>query len=314
MVMKLFRKMPGYRGMRDFVRRHYHGLWLNPFIRFAPPGHFYSPLPDEKFVHAHQEKLFDRRVREIPGIEINEAGQLALVNALSAYYAEMPFTGKNEGKLRYSFANSFFCHGDAIMLYSMLRHLRPRRVVEVGSGFSSAVMLDTSDLFLAGEVEFTFIEPYPQRLFSLLGDQDRVRHRVVQDIVQNVDIGTFTSLDAGDFLFIDSSHVAKIGSDVVHLLTNILPRLKDGVVIHIHDIFWPFEYPESWLREGRAWNENYMLKAFLQFNASFRILLFNSYLGIHHRPAMERCLPLFMQNMGGSLWMEKRSPEHSLRS
>ena len=115
----------------------------------------------------------------------------------------------------------------------------------------------------------------------------------------------FTSLGAADVLFIDSSHVAKVGSDVVLLVTSVLPRLRKGVVIHFHDIFWPFEYPEDWIRGGRAWNEDYILKAFLQFNNSFRVLFFNSYIAAHHGAAAERQLPLFMKNPGGGIWIEK---------
>ena len=106
-------------------------------------------------------------------------------------------------------------------------------------------------------------------------------------------------------LFIDSSHVAKVGSDVVHLVTSVLPRLRNGVLIHFHDVFWPFEYPEAWIRAGRAWNEDYLLKAFLQFNAAFKVLFFNSYIAAHHRAIAERHLPLFMKNPGGGLWIEK---------
>jgi predicted O-methyltransferase YrrM len=295
--------IPGY----GALRRHYHRHWSNPFLRFAPPGHFYSPLPDPRFVDLRKARLFDRQIRDIPGIDINTEKQLALVDALSKYYAELPFSEESTIGLRYFFRNSFFCHGDAIILYSMLRHFRPRKVVEVGSGFSSAVMLDTNDLFLSREIEFTFVEPYPERLLSLLSDEDRNRHSIEVRIVQDVETERFAALDARDILFIDSSHVAKIGSDVVHLLTDVLPRLKDGVIVHFHDVFWPFEYPEEWITEGRAWNESYILKAFLQFNASFRILLFNSYLGMHHRGTMEQRLPLFMRNTGGSLWIEKTS-------
>ena len=123
--------------------------------------------------------------------------------------------------------------------------------------------------------------------------------------VQDVSPEHFQSLEANDVLFIDSSHVMKVGSDVVYLLSDVLPSLKRGVVVHFHDIFWPFEYPESWLLDGRAWNEAYGLKAFLQFNSSFEIVFFNSYLSVHHRNILERHLPLFLRNPGGSLWLRK---------
>jgi len=126
-------------------------------------------------------------------------------------------------------------------------------------------------------------------------------------MAQHVPRAIYTELKNNDILFIDSSHVAKVGSDVVFLLTDILPILHRGVIVHIHDIYWPFEYPEDWVLSGRAWNEAYLVKAFLQFNSSFEILLFNSYLTIHHQGIMKQLLPLFMPNGGSSLWIRKTS-------
>lgn len=299
------KRIPGYRRLRDAVRRRYDRYGDNPFLDFAPPGHFYSPLPDLVLVHRHRATLFDRQVTSIPGIDPEAESQLALLDEFSSYYDELPFRDEPGPGLRYYFQNPWFSYGDAIVLYSMLRHRRPRRVIEVGSGFSSAVMLDTNDRFLAREIAFTLVEPYPERLLSLLSDEDRQRCEIIVEDVQAVPLERFAALKANDILFVDSSHVAKIGSDVVHLLTNILPALTKGVVVHFHDTFWPFEYPEEWIREGKAWNENYVLKAFLQFNAKFKILFFNSYLAIHHRDAVQRTLPLFLKNTGGSLWLEK---------
>lgn len=272
----------------------------SPFLVFASPGHFYSPIPDMGFIDRHKGRLFDRTAVDIPGIDNNVAAQLALVEAFAKF--EMPFKEQKDG-LRYYFANPYFGHPDAIALYAMLRHYKPQRVIEVGSGFSSALMLDTNELFLSESICFTFIEPFPERLRSLLRTGDS--HLIIEDMVQNVPWETFGALQANDILFIDSSHVGKIGSDVTYLLTDVLPRLNPGVLVHFHDVFWPFEYPEEWLREGRAWNELYLLKAFLQFNSAFKILLFNSYLGIHHASTLERHLPGFMKSAGGSLWLQK---------
>jgi predicted O-methyltransferase YrrM len=188
-------------------------------------------------------------------------------------------------------------------LYGLLRHFRPRRVIEVGSGYSSAVMLDTVEQFLENRTSFTFIEPNPERLLSLLRPSDIDRVTLHATPVQSVRSDTFSVLQANDILFIDSSHVAKAGSDVVYLLNTIVPSLNPGVVVHIHDIFWPFEYPAEWLREGRAWNEIYMVRAFLQFNGAFRILLFNAYLAARYRDRLQACCPLALRNPGGSLWL-----------
>jgi len=276
-------------------------------LKFASPGHYYSPIPDLELVNRARRSIFDDQVRAIPGIDNNEAAQLALLDDFSRYNDEIPFKDTSSPGFRYYYQNPFFSYGDAFILYSMLRHFRPKRTVEVGSGFSSALMLDTNDAFLSRECHFTFIEPYPDRLLSLMEGQDAERHRVISTPVQEAGLEVFADLGSRDILFIDSTHVAKIGSDVVHLLTHVLPSLKSGVIIHFHDVFWPFEYPEELIRMGVAWNESYVLKAFLQFNSQFRILFFNSYLAIHHRPLLESKVPLFLKNTGGSLWIEKIS-------
>ena len=120
----------------------------------------------------------------------------------------------------------------------------------------------------------TFIEPFPDRLRRILRSGDE-RHTLLTMPVQDVPLRHFTGLETNDILFIDSSHVVKIGSDVNWLLTNVLPALNRGVIVHIHDIFWPFGYPDAWLVEGRAWNEVYVVQAFLQFNSAFDVLWFS---------------------------------------
>src|SRR5215468_816860 len=143
-----------------------------PALRFAPPGHFYSPLPDLEDVARRGAELFRSSV-SIPGVELNEAAQLALLERFRGFYAEQPFTAGPSSARRYHFDNPMYSYSDALFLYFMLRHLQPRRVIEVGSGYSSCVTLDTSEQFLQGSVKCTFIEPYPDRLFGLLRPGDR---------------------------------------------------------------------------------------------------------------------------------------------
>jgi predicted O-methyltransferase YrrM len=299
--------VPGFRVLSGALRRRYDQFGSNQFLLFAPPGHFYSPLPNMLEMDRNRTTLFDCDVKNIPGIDNHEEDQLALLEKFSTYYGELPFGDQKATGRRYYFQNGFFCHADAIALYSLMRHYQPRRIIEVGSGFSSAVMLDTNELFLDDRTACTFVEPYPERLLSLMSEDDKNRHEIIMDRIQNVPLDRFDALQARDILFIDSSHVVKVGSDVVHLLTNVLPRLNKGVLVHFHDIFWPFEYPEQWIREGRAWNECYVLQAFLQFNETFRIRFFNSYLAIHHGEKLEQMLPLSLKNTGGSIWIEKTS-------
>lgn len=278
---------------------------MNPFLQFAPPGHFYSPIPDLNFVQRHSSKLFERDTRDVPGVPLHADEQRDLIAKFGCFYSDIPFAAKRSGELRYYFDNAYFSYGDAITLYSMLRCFRPQRVIEIGSGYSSAVMLDTNDRFLGGTVECVFIDPHPERFQSLLNAPDGARHQLIVADVQDVSLDHFQALEPNDVLFIDSSHVVRIGSDVVFLLSLVLPALKRGVLVHFHDVFWPFEYPQEWVLDGRAWNEAYALKAFLQFNSSFEILFFNSYLGVHHKDALLRHLPLFLRNPGGSIWLRK---------
>ena len=180
-----------------------------------------------------------------------------------------------------------------------------KRIVGVGSGFSSAVMLDTFDALGSEDYKITFIEPYPERLQSLVkigADSRLVLH---QEFLQKVNVDLFNSLEPGDLLFIDSSHVLKYRSDLHFILFNILPLLKPGVIVHFHDIFHQFEYPSDWLKEGRYWNECYFLRAFLSGNKEWKILLFNDYANRIFSEKIQDRMPLCQKNFGGSLYIEK---------
>jgi len=287
--------------VRGAVRRRFVPLALNPFLQYAPPGHFYSPIPDA----SARSQAFDASITSVAGVNLRVDQQVALLAEFARFMPEMPFRDQASDGLRFGFANSYFSYSDGTVLYGMLRQYRPRRIIEVGSGYSSAVMLDTADRF-GLDLTCTFIEPYPKnRLLGLLTQADRAKHRIITDGVQDVPLDTFDALQANDILFIDSSHVGKLGSDVLHLLTHVLPRLKPGVLIHVHDIFWPFDYPNEWVREGRAWNEAYLLRAFLQFNDAFAIRLFTSYLHVHHRDALERYVPVVLHGHGGSMYIQR---------
>ena len=187
----------------------------------------------------------------------------------------------------------------------MIRYLKPKQIIEVGSGFSSSVMLDTNQMFFNNEINLTFIEPYPERLYNLLKEEDKKNTEIIVDFVQNIDVTVFEQLNEGDILFIDSTHVIKTGSDVHFILFEILPKLKKGVYIHFHDIFYPFEYPKEWVYKGRNWNEDYFLRAFLMYNTEFEIELFSHYLHTHHKEVFEQ-MPLCYKNEGGNLWIRKK--------
>ncbi len=280
---------------------------LARYRTWRPPGHFYSPVPDPDEIAKRAYALFDTDLRDLPGVASRVPEQVALCDALAAYYADQPWAAERLPGRRYGFDNDQFSYADALFLHGMMRHVRPKRVVEVGSGHSSAAMLDTADLFLDGAVEFTFIDPYPERLRGLLRPEDDARVTVIEAPVQDVPLDVFAPLEADDILFIDSTHVCKTGSDVNHLVFEVVPRVAPGVYVHFHDVHYPFEYPREWVAEGRAWNEAYLLRAFLQFNEAFEIVAMNTALERFRTDWFREHMPLCLENPGGSLWIRRRS-------
>jgi Methyltransferase domain len=272
---------------------------------WVPPGHFYSPIVDIDELSRRRSKVFDRS-QWPTGVDVREDAQRALLDRLAVHYRKLPFTAEKQDGLRYQYENGNFSYGDAIILACMLMELRPKRVLEIGSGYSSCVTMDTNELFLGGETVVSFVEPYPDLLFSLMKPGDREKYTVIATPVQDLDLTVVDQLSEGDVLFIDSTHVSKAGSDVHFEFFHIFPRLKPGVFIHIHDVPWPFEYPEAWFfDENRSWNEVYLLRAFLTGNAEYEIVFFNDFMARHHAAAFATSMPLFLKNSGGSLWLRK---------
>ncbi len=277
-----------------------------PFLTFSPPGHFYSPVPDLAGIEAQAERLFAAS-RELPGIDLRAGEQLELFKTLAALAREAPLENQlratSATSARFRLDNPNYGVGDASILQAMLRHLRPVRYLEVGSGYTTALALDTNERYLGGAMALTAVEPYPELLRGVTRPGDRVE--VLAEPVQSVPLERFRSLGAGDVLFVDCSHVLKTGSDVQHLYTNVLPVLAPGVYVHVHDIFWPFEYLRHWVEAGRAWNEAYLLHAFLLFNDAFEIVLWNHYLALVHRDVVEAELPQMLETPGGAIWLRR---------
>jgi len=283
------------------------------FIENATLGHYYSPIPDMSEIRANADIIFDKSAKEIPGIIINESKQLDLVDKFVSVCGDIHFTEQNNENDRYFFDNGYFSYGDGVSLYSIMRLFKPRRIVEVGSGYSSAAMLDIGDRYFENEIEYTFIEPYPDRLLSLINAEDKKRITIYSKPVQEVPLDVYKQLNSNDILFIDSSHVAKVHSDVLHILFRILPSLSNGVLVHFHDVLWPFEYPEIWFDQGRAWNEAYVLRAFLSYNNAYEIVYFNSFMERHYGEMLQNKLPLMMKTPSShitpgnsSLWIRKK--------
>ena len=205
-------------------------------------------------------------------------------------------------------ANGVFELADGAVYYSMLTTLRPKHIVEVGSGFSSAIALDVRDQELH-DLQLTFIDPNPTRLDKLLNEKDHTQITMHKDLVQNVPIEVFDVLEKDDVLFIDSTHVIGKGSDVNWLFFQVLPRLRPGVIVHLHDIFFPFEYPDAWA--DWPFNEIYLLRAFLSYNDMFQIIFFNSWFWREHTDIVSRYLPEGARAKPGSIWLRKATSSRS---
>src|SRR5690606_28292209 len=235
----------------------YLGKHLHQYVQFKknacyPAGHYHSPIVEVDEIRKCRDTIWpEEYLDSVAGIDLNTDAQLKLVGELAAYYGEMPFGREKQPGLRYHFENRFYSYTDAIFLYAMIRHYKPTQIIEAGAGFSSAVMLYTNEFFFDNQISMTFIEPHTERLKTFLTDKDHGSTTIFRQPVQSVPVEIFEELKTGDILLIDSSHVAKTGSDVNYVLFDVLPRLKSGVLVHFHDIFYPFEYPRDWVFSGR---------------------------------------------------------------
>jgi predicted O-methyltransferase YrrM len=269
-----------------------------------PPGHYYSPIPDPADLLRRQEQLWAPR-SSLAGVDVRESEQLMLLQQMRPHLTQVDYPVEAPAQPgRYYYMNGMFPVLDAEFLFGMLSVLRPARVVEVGSGYSSLVIADANRRVLGGAVDVTCIEPYP-RDFLVAGVAGITR--LLPTRLEETDPTLFEQLEAGDVLFVDSSHVAKAGSDVNFLFFDVLPRLKPGVYVHLHDIFLPDEYPREWvLEEGRSWNEQYLLHAFLQYNVAWEVVWMAHYMLSRHGEAVgavfPRCPAL---GRGGSFWMRR---------
>jgi hypothetical protein len=273
---------------------------------FVPAGHFYSPIVDQDFVSARRDAIYTTAPRA-DGVDLNEPEQLKFLSDIAKTATWLPFQREKIDGLRYYYENGAFLYGDAIAYASMLDKHRPSRIMEVGSGFSSALALDVIDRIDGYDPEIHFIDPYPQLVQQLVGDHERDKVKITGAFIQDVDPTVFDVLEAGDFYFMDTTHIVKTGSDVLHHFEKILPRLKSGVIIHLHDIFFPFEYPPSWIFDMKlSWNEIYYFRAFMVNNPEYEILYFNSFMQQMHLDRVLAASPLFNFNAGASIWFRKK--------
>jgi len=266
------------------------------------PIHYYEPLPDFREIAPADTT----RRRPPTGSEFNIASHLALMTRLSQSYGAEVRALPDEG---YNFNNAFFDGLDAATYYALIRDLKPRRIVEIGSGFStrlaSRAMERNRAEGSAGEI--VCVEPFPEPRLT----DAKLPITLIEERVQRVGFDVFDSLQANDVLFIDSSHVATFGSDVCREFLEIVPRLRRGVWVQVHDIFFPKDYPPEWvLEQRRVWNEQYVLEAFLAFNAAFTPACSVHWLWSEHRDEMREMWSPAIVDAGGtqgpsSFWMTR---------
>jgi Methyltransferase domain len=255
------------------------------------PIHYYEPLPD--FGAITREQITRRR--SFPGIDFRWNDQLALLNDLAAYRDEL-------SAIKFDFENDYFSGFDAAVYYSLIRHLMPQRIIEIGGGHSTQI---AGKALAANEKgKLSCIEPYPEERLLAAGPGIDV----IQKRVEEIDVDFFSCLEANDILFIDSSHTVKFGSDVCYEFLEVLPCLKRGVWVHVHDIFFPHDYPAEWLMKRRlALNEQYLLEAFLSFSSTFTPQLANYWICLEHLDDATRLWPnaLPPNHRASSFWMKR---------
>ncbi len=295
-VARLARILPGLvRGPHApevFRRLEAAGVHLTPV-------HFYQPIPDTR---ALPDALW-RRETALPGIDLNVRGQIRLLRELARFrpeYDRIPHTPTGDPQV-FHLTNGAFEGTDALAYYAMIRRFRPRTVIEVGAGHSTRLAALAARR--NGRTKLHCIEPFPKPFLRGLPGLSRLIDRPVQE----VGLRPFLALRRNDILFIDSSHVSRIGSDVNFLFLEVLPRLRPGVLVHVHDIFLPGDYPRDWvLGEHRFWNEQYLLQAFLTFNRGYEVMLANAWLGRRHQSLLRKVFPKSAPWWGGgSFWLRR---------
>lgn len=233
---------------------------------------------------------------------------MALLEDLGPHLAEFRQALVEEKGFRLD--NGTYESVDAETLYGTLRHVKPARVVELGSGTSSHII---AAALQRNEVEgraseYRAFDPYPWEATEL-GPAEGVQ--VAPLGATEVPLETFHSLESGDVLFVDTTHTVKTGGDVPHLFSRVVPILAPGVLVHFHDIFLPYEYPRDWVVDKRlAWAEQYLLQAFLAFNAAFEVALPVHALARSRPGDVRRLIPSFRPEAvnPGAFWIRRREP------
>ena len=330
MLRRVFQKTPNERQIevaedlvrkeataQQFIRRvmSMKSATANHFVyTHTHSGHYYSPVVDTDLVGGYVKANRTSGASGVPGVEMSLEAMEAFWRRNQKTIAETPFPNEKDDQHRYSFLGGPYGFGDGTTLRAMIADLRPKRIIEIGSGYSTACMLDAADEFGLDDLRITCVEPFPARLKSVLkpGDMDRIE--IIEQGVQGFSLARVAELEANDILFIDSTHVLKTGSDVHYELFYMLPALKKGVVVHFHDCRWPMEYSDIQIfQKNYSWNEAYGVLAFLMYNSRFRVRFSGSFFAEHRADLIGETFPAYLRNSGSALWLEVTADGQVLR-
>lgn len=288
-------------GQNIFFRRTFK-LWERLGIHVTPV-HFYQPIPDARDIALRKKIIWKNS--ELVGIDMNDEVQLKFLREIfPKYYDEYTKFPKYNGQ------TCGFSTVDAEVLHCMVRYFKPSKIIEIGSGFSTFLFIKAIEANKEKEKKksrLTVIDPHPPKQIQKALDNSP-NCILIQKKCEDLDINFFLQLESNDILFIDSTHVVKIGGEVNYLYLEILPRLNKGVIIHAHDIFIPLEYPKDWVLKGhRFWTEQYLLHAFLIYNNAFEVLFGGSYIHINYSKELKSIIPSYdsQEAPPGSFWIRK---------
>ena len=293
---------------RPLVRHYLKSLWYQPRLQdslryHVQPYRFESVIPTRFDVD--RARLKQRR--NLPGIQLNERSALEFLAKLKPYAREIT-SFPLEKKTGASFWLNNYGYGDfdAVTLYCIVRHLKPKRIIEAGCGFSSCVtsLACRKNQEEGHLTECLFIEPYPSEYlkeFNLYGE-------LLVKKIEEVPLSRFEQLEAGDILFIDTTHIIKAQSDCCYELLEIIPALRPGVLIHVHDIYTPYDYPEELLLDQlRSFNEQYGLECLLSNSSDLEVVLPLYLMWKDHRNLLDELMPQATIRPPAAFWVQKKS-------